>query len=622
MKLLLARALAVLGAISGASAQFPPEPTGITIIKSHIHPGVKISYKETDICETTPGVKSYSGYLHLPPGSLEDTGEAQPYAINTFFWFFEARQSPHTAPLSIWLNGGPGSSSLIGVFTENGPCVVNADSASTRLNPHSWNNEANMLYIDQPNQVGFSYDVPTNGTLDVSTSETTPADFAAGVPRTNTTFLVGTFPSQNPAATANTTENAAAALWHFAQTWFCEFPAYQPETNKISLWTESYGGRYGPAFAAFFQRQNRRIASGEIRGVELHLHTLGIVNGCVDLLTQAPSYPEFAYNNTYGIQAINETMYDGAIDALERPGGCRDQIMDCRRLAAALDPDDDGAVARVNAVCAAADSTCTTAVEGPYLASSNRSYYDVAHPAADPFPPSYFLGYLAQASVQAALGVRTNYTESVTSVYDAFRATGDYPRGGLLADLADLLDAGIRVALVYGDRDYACNWRGGEAVSLAIPYARAPAFRAAGYAPIAVPGLAQPAGWVRQHGNLSFSRVFQAGHEVPAYQPRAAWEIFMRALGGRDIATGTVDATKAGYASEGRREVGSVRNVPPLEPGSVCYVLSRGSCTDAQWAAVEDGSAVVRDWIVVGGVHNDTGSHNGSEMRIRKSPSM
>ena len=59
----------------------------------------------------------------------------------SFFWFFESRKDPHKAPLSIWLNGGPGGSSMMGALSENGPCLVNNDSNSTYLNPWSWNNE-------------------------------------------------------------------------------------------------------------------------------------------------------------------------------------------------------------------------------------------------------------------------------------------------------------------------------------------------------------------------------------------------------------------------------------------------------------------------------------------------
>ena len=85
--------------------QVPANATGVTTIKSPT--GVTIRYKEPGkegVCETTPGVGSYAGYVDLAPDS------------HTFFWFFEARHNPDTAPLTLWLNGGPGSDSLIGLF--------------------------------------------------------------------------------------------------------------------------------------------------------------------------------------------------------------------------------------------------------------------------------------------------------------------------------------------------------------------------------------------------------------------------------------------------------------------------------------------------------------------------
>lgn len=85
--------------------QLPAEPTGVTTISSP--GGAQIRFKQPGkdgICETTPGVKSYSGYVDLAPDS------------HTFFWFFEARNNPESAPLTVWLNGGPGSDSLIGLF--------------------------------------------------------------------------------------------------------------------------------------------------------------------------------------------------------------------------------------------------------------------------------------------------------------------------------------------------------------------------------------------------------------------------------------------------------------------------------------------------------------------------
>lgn len=79
-----------------------------------------------------------------------------------------------------------------------------------------------MLYIDQPVQVGFSYDTLVNGTIDQRTGNIVPADFSNGVPTANNTFLVGTFASQKQNLTANSTEAGGNALWHFAQTWFTE----------------------------------------------------------------------------------------------------------------------------------------------------------------------------------------------------------------------------------------------------------------------------------------------------------------------------------------------------------------------------------------------------------------
>ncbi|KIJ64801.1 hypothetical protein HYDPIDRAFT_28162, partial [Hydnomerulius pinastri MD-312] len=80
--------------------------------------------KNSGVCETTPGVNQYSGYI--------DVGTN----MSMWFWFFESRTSPETAPFTLWLNGGPGCSSMIGLFQENGPCTVNADGTSTTLNPY------------------------------------------------------------------------------------------------------------------------------------------------------------------------------------------------------------------------------------------------------------------------------------------------------------------------------------------------------------------------------------------------------------------------------------------------------------------------------------------------------
>lgn len=113
---------------------FKREQNGITYnVFEHAATNSTLSYvQDSGICETTPGVTTYSGYLSVGTN------------MSMFFWFFEARNNPSTAPLALWLNGGPGCSSMIGLFQENGPCnfPVNGSTDEPTLNPYSWNNYA------------------------------------------------------------------------------------------------------------------------------------------------------------------------------------------------------------------------------------------------------------------------------------------------------------------------------------------------------------------------------------------------------------------------------------------------------------------------------------------------
>jgi carboxypeptidase C (cathepsin A) len=136
--------LALLLSVPSAIAQFVPTPTDLTTTTGYLD--LPVRWKEVPLgtCELRAGVKSYSGYV--------DIAEDQ----HIFFWFFESRTiSPEDADLTVWINGGPGSSSMIGLFQElvsrtrksgihcplltckKGPCGIDKNGA-VYDNPYSW----------------------------------------------------------------------------------------------------------------------------------------------------------------------------------------------------------------------------------------------------------------------------------------------------------------------------------------------------------------------------------------------------------------------------------------------------------------------------------------------------
>jgi hypothetical protein len=110
------------------------------------------------LCDSSS--KSYSGYLDISDDA------------HLFYWFFESRSaSPEKDPLVLWLNGGPGCSSTTGLLFELGPCRIADEGKNTTYNPYSWTESANVIFLDSPVQVGYSY-----GSKTVSNSQDTAED--------------------------------------------------------------------------------------------------------------------------------------------------------------------------------------------------------------------------------------------------------------------------------------------------------------------------------------------------------------------------------------------------------------------------------------------------------------
>jgi cathepsin A (carboxypeptidase C) len=109
---------------------------------------------EKDLVKNVPGLifqtnfKVYSGYLK---GNQNGTWKMH-------YMLTESRNKPETDPLLFWFNGGPGCSSFSGSFEELGPFYINKDGKTLYENVYSWNARANVLYLESPIGVGFSYD--------------------------------------------------------------------------------------------------------------------------------------------------------------------------------------------------------------------------------------------------------------------------------------------------------------------------------------------------------------------------------------------------------------------------------------------------------------------------------
>ncbi|EJU02963.1 serine carboxypeptidase [Dacryopinax primogenitus] len=496
-----ARHLPVIdGVIAGVAGLVPRSPTvwtplpvvsllaslklGIVIRSPPTDPGTfgtvgTLRYVENSgVCETTPGVYQASGYADI----------AQNQSI--FFWYFASRKGEEGAPLTVWMNGGPGSSSMLGLFQELGPCRVTDDALNYAYNPYSWSNASNMLFIDQPVGVGFSY-----GTAKVNNSQA-----------------------------------AAEDLWTFIQVFLSDARFSRLANSSLGIWTESYGGHYGPTFANYILQQNTAIDTGLVHGIKLNLSTLGIGNGLTNALVQYPHYVTYAMSNPYNVMLANDTVLTNANTSLYTPGGCLDMIEDCYASQTR------NGMANAS-VCAEAQQFCNKFVLTPIV--GNYDEYDVRLQQPALYPPD-ILHLLRDPALLSAIGVPSyvNWTQSSKQVYNNFARAGDWMTN-TAPYLENVINAGIRVTLYDGDADYICNYQGFQAVADALNTRYTSAWTAEEFNSWKVGG--QAAGVYKNAGPLSFVGVAGAGHEVPAYgtatfaKGQAALALFEQTLQGLPI---------------------------------------------------------------------------------------
>ena len=361
--------------------------------------------------------------------------------------FFSGYLDPTQAPLTVWLNGGPGYSSLFGLFQENGPCHVDKNG-NISSNPYSWSNVSNMLYIDQPTQVGFSYSIPIPAYVDTHSEDIIELpdnkcpDYALST--------CGTYSLPNISLTATSADTAAPSLWAALQGFMGAFPQYSQ--NQFNLASESYGGQYGPIFSEYIENQNAKNLTG---ATNIPHNALLVGNGWFDSVINYQSLYNFTVSpgNTYDYAPFNASLSSELYNDVYGPGNCMDQMKDC-------------GIRAIDHICRAADEFCNDQIFGIYN-TLRRDVYDIRELNSDPSPPDFFVDYLNTPVVQSAVGAFQNYTIFSLAAFKAFDGTKIVGIGSV-PYIKKLLGRGVTVVLYHGDADFICNWFAGEAVSVEV----------------------------------------------------------------------------------------------------------------------------------------------------------
>ncbi|EIM83602.1 serine carboxypeptidase [Stereum hirsutum FP-91666 SS1] len=428
---------------------------------------------EPTLCDSS--VQQYSGYLDITDGK------------HLFFWFFESRGSPKDDPLILWLNGGPGCSSSTGLLFELGPCSIANDGLNTTHNPHSWNKNANIIFLDQPVNVGYSY--------------------------------------SSDGSTVNTSPVAGQDVYAFLELFLARYPKYADKPFHLAA--ESYGGTYAPNIASIIHKNNKEVALAPTPGLlKINLASIILANGLTDPYLQFASVPDFACNGPYA-------PYDP--DGPEC-SALRTKVPTCQRLIKSCYDFNS------RFSCVPAALYCWSQMFGP-LQNTGLNLYDLRRKcdrAKDGNLCYREMGWVEtwmnDPKNKAALGVNPDRTfESCNmEVNQNFMYQGDGMHNSA-ALLPELINDGVRLLVYAGNADAMCNYMGNEAWMSALEHDFHSEFAASEATKWVTTETGRVSGQVRSAGggefgagNVTFVEVFEAGHMVPFDQPEAALDLISR----------------------------------------------------------------------------------------------
>ncbi|KAL9675659.1 hypothetical protein QQ045_003863 [Rhodiola kirilowii] len=445
--------------------------------------------------------KHYAGYIDINKKHL-------------FYYFVQSERDPVNDPVVLWLNGGPGCSSFDGFVYEHGPFDFDAGSKLPKLhlNQYSWSKVSNILYLDSPAGVGFSYSDDTN---DYSTGDLQTASDTH-------TFLI---------------------------TWFQQYPEFLG--NSFYVAGESYAGIYIPTLTSAIVAGNE---AGSKPVIKIKGYIIG--NGVTDPVFDDNALVPFAH----GMALISEDIfkatesackgnyYDPKTDACYQQLDKIDNLIDRLNIYDILEPCYHGGPGSVgNNSTLPLSFTALGQNSGKKMGVRKRMFgraWPFRAPVLDGLVPSWpqlmsanrvpcvndevATKWLNNEDVRKAIHAKP---ASISGEWDLCtgRLSFSHDAGSMLPYHKNLTAKGYRALIFSGDHDMCVPYTGSEAWTRSLGYKVVYEWR---------PWIVdqQVAGYTQGYAmNLTFLTVKGAGHTVPEYKPKEALGFYSRWLEGKPI---------------------------------------------------------------------------------------
>ncbi|XP_007019397.2 PREDICTED: serine carboxypeptidase-like 42 [Theobroma cacao] len=432
--------------------------------------GVK-GYPAEDLVVNLPGqpqvgFMQYAGYVDVDVKA----------GRSLFYYFVEADKDPDKKPLTLWLNGGPGCSSIGGgAFTELGPFYPTGDGRGLRRNSMSWNRASNLLFVESPAGVGWSY-------------SNTSSDYICGDAST------------------------AKDMHIFMMNWYEKFPEFK--SRELFLTGESYAGHYIPQLADVLLDHNAHST-----GFKFNIKGVAIGNPLLRLDRDVPATYEFFWSHGMisdetGLTIMNECDFDDYV--FENPHNvsqsCSQAIAEANGIVGDY----------INSYDVLLDVCYPSIVEQELRLRKMATKISLGVDVCMTYERRFYLNLPEVQMALHANRTKLPYPWSMCSGQIKYSDTDG--NIDILPILKKIIQNGIPVWVFSGDQDSVVPLLGSR--TLVRELAHDLNFK------ITVPYGAwfhkhQVGGWVTEYGNLlTFATVRGAAHMVPYAQPSRALHLF------------------------------------------------------------------------------------------------